>query len=219
MAEITLVRHGQANSAARDPESYDRLSPLGAQQSTWLGEHFAATRAPFERILCGSLTRQRDTARLIASHTGHAVTEDPRLNEIAYFEMATTLARSHGLALPAAPADFTPHMTALLSAWRAGEIEGARESFPAFEARVRAVIAENAAQGERVLMVTSGGLVGMAVRIALDLEVPAMARVMARVPNSSLHQVARLDSDIALQVFAATPHLDHPERRHARTFI
>ena len=29
MSYITLVRHGQANTAARDEHSYDRLSPLG----------------------------------------------------------------------------------------------------------------------------------------------------------------------------------------------
>jgi len=38
MSHITLIRHGQANTGARDEQSYDRLSALGHQQAAWLGE-------------------------------------------------------------------------------------------------------------------------------------------------------------------------------------
>ena len=40
MPHITLVRHGQANSDAKDEDGYDKLSDLGHQQARWLGEHF-----------------------------------------------------------------------------------------------------------------------------------------------------------------------------------
>ena len=36
MSHVTLVRHGQANSSARDELGYDRLSELGWQQAEWL---------------------------------------------------------------------------------------------------------------------------------------------------------------------------------------
>ena len=42
MGTITLVRHGQANSAAQDEAGYDKLSDLGHQQALWLGEWIAA---------------------------------------------------------------------------------------------------------------------------------------------------------------------------------
>ena len=42
MSHITLIRHGQANSQARDEASYDRLSDLGHQQAAWLGEWLRA---------------------------------------------------------------------------------------------------------------------------------------------------------------------------------
>ena len=38
MAELVLVRHGQASFGAAD---YDKLSDLGWRQSRWLGEYFA----------------------------------------------------------------------------------------------------------------------------------------------------------------------------------
>ena len=63
MTEIILVRHGQANSHAKDEASYDRLSDLGRQQATWLGDHMRRTNPHFDHVVTGTLTRQADTAR------------------------------------------------------------------------------------------------------------------------------------------------------------
>jgi phosphohistidine phosphatase SixA len=48
MAELYLVRHGQASFGA---ENYDELSPAGFTQSVWLGEHFAQATLQFERVV------------------------------------------------------------------------------------------------------------------------------------------------------------------------
>ena len=37
MGELTLIRHGQANSGATTEEDYDRLSDLGHTQARLLG--------------------------------------------------------------------------------------------------------------------------------------------------------------------------------------
>ena len=58
MAELVLVRHGQASFGADD---YDRLSELGWQQSRWLGEYFRERGAAFDLILRGSLRRHAET--------------------------------------------------------------------------------------------------------------------------------------------------------------
>ena len=63
MTEIILVRHGQANSHAKDEASYDRLSDLGRQQAAWLGDHMRRTNPHFDHVVTGTLTRQADTAR------------------------------------------------------------------------------------------------------------------------------------------------------------
>ena len=39
MTDVTLIRHGQANSGARSEDDDDRLSPPGHHQAEWLGEH------------------------------------------------------------------------------------------------------------------------------------------------------------------------------------
>jgi broad specificity phosphatase PhoE len=41
-SEIILIRHGQANTGAKDEESYDKLSATGHQQSAWLGDYLRA---------------------------------------------------------------------------------------------------------------------------------------------------------------------------------
>ncbi len=57
MSEITLVRHGQANTEARDEAEYDRLSPLGHQQSRWLGAHLRTQNQHHTRLYTGTLWR------------------------------------------------------------------------------------------------------------------------------------------------------------------
>ena len=88
MSYITLVRHGQANTEARDEDSYDRLSDLGTQQARWLGEHLARTGEVFPRLICGTLQRQRETAAAIglAGHADPVI--DDRFNELEFFTLA-----------------------------------------------------------------------------------------------------------------------------------
>ena len=63
MSHITLIRHGQANTGARDELSYDKLSPLGHQQANWLGGHLRDTANFHSRAYCGTLTRHIETAQ------------------------------------------------------------------------------------------------------------------------------------------------------------
>jgi broad specificity phosphatase PhoE len=51
MVQIFLVRHGQANSEAKDEVSYDKLSPLGKLQAGWLGQYFKKNEFNFDVVL------------------------------------------------------------------------------------------------------------------------------------------------------------------------
>ena len=62
MSQITLIRHGQANSGAQDETGYDALSPLGKQQAAWLGDYYDAVGERFDRVYTGTLTRHVETA-------------------------------------------------------------------------------------------------------------------------------------------------------------
>ncbi len=214
MGVITLVRHGQANSAAQDEESYDRLSDLGHQQAAWLGAHLRDQGESYDLILTGTLKRHVSTAASMGTLSPDPE-RDARLNEMDYFNLGQALRDTHGVPMPG-PNDFAAHLPQVLEAWHRAEIQG-NESFADFESRVIQVLREAAQPGKRVLCVTSGGVIGMMVRYLLDLDPKRMAHILLPILNSSVHRVHVQPHGPILGVFNATPHLDHPDRAHART--
>lgn len=216
MAELILVRHGQAQSHAKDAASYDSLSETGHEQARWLGAHFATTNGHFDRTFCGTLTRQNQTAVGMGYETR---TQDPRLDEFDYFGLAYAMQEQHGVPFPESNMDFAEHAPGLLRYWQEGRIEGTKESFAAFETRVRDALAEISAPGGRFLVVTSGGVIAMALRAVLNLDLVATAQIMLFTMNSSFHRFEHLGGRMHLASFNATPHLDTPDRAHGRTFV
>jgi broad specificity phosphatase PhoE len=217
MAEIILVRHGQANSKARDAESYDRLSALGRQQAGWLGDWLRDSNPRFDRVVSGQLKRQRDTA--IGMGYGATLEVDARWDELDYFGLSQAMEAEHGLPFPDKPDDFPEHAPQLFDAWKAGRIEGAPETFDHFQTRVVDALTEAGATGRRTLIVTSAGVIGAVMRMLLGLDTRAWVKLVLHTCNSSMHRVEMLDHGNFVDGFNATPHLDHPDRAHARTYI
>ncbi|SMX26766.1 phosphoglycerate mutase [Pelagimonas phthalicica] len=219
MSHITLVRHGQANTEARDETSYDKLSDLGWQQARWLGEHFQQTGEVFARTYTGTLQRHIETAEGIGPDCPTEVVRDPRLNEMQYFDVATRLQEQHGLPIPQEREGFIEHLPTLFTYWKEGRIEDVPETFAHFESRVSDVLNEIAAGEGRALVVTSGGLIGMAMRLIMRLDIAAMSHMCLTIENSSLHRVQPLSTGLAMTQFNAIPHLDTPARAFARTHL
>src|SRR5512139_1208833 len=145
MAELVLVRHGQASFGADD---YDRLSELGWRQSRWLGEYFAERGAAFDHVMLGSLRRHAQTLAGIAEGMGRAfdAEEDARLNEYDSHTLLRAYAATPGggRALPQG-GDRREHFRILreaLYAWTDGTLAGApHEPFAEFRARVLEALA------------------------------------------------------------------------------
>ena len=212
MGEIILVRHGQANSAATDEESYDQLSDLGHLQAKWLGDYLRDREGAFDKVISGSLRRQKETAAGIGYDSPLI---DPRLNEMDYFNLGQALEDLHGVPFPG-PDEFAGHVPQVMEAWHKAEIMGV-ETFSSFEDRVTSVLQEAASPGVRVLCVTSGGVIGMIIRHLLNLDPTRMAHVLLPIMNSSLHRVHVIPQGPILASFNAVPHLDRDDRMHART--
>lgn len=211
MGDIILVRHGQANSQATTEEDYDRLSDLGKVQSQWLGDWMRAHDYAFDHVVSGTLLRHRQTV----SGMGYEADEDARLNELDYYTLSDALHRVTGEPLPTGDG-FADHMPKVFAAWKQAEIEGA-EPYHAFEDRVAALLADAAVPGRRVLCVTSGGVIGMVLRHLLDLDIMKMSRVMLPIWNTSIHRLHVRPTETILAGYNAIPHLDVPDRAHART--
>ncbi|AXI48234.1 histidine phosphatase family protein [Sulfitobacter sp. SK012] len=217
MSYVTLIRHGQANSSARDEASYDRLSPLGHEQAQWLGTHLNDSQTPHMRLYTGTLRRHIETAD--GMDTGLEPERDPRLNELEYFTLATLLQEQHGVPFPTEQGQFSQHLPEVFESWKSGRIEGAPETFVEFETRIEDVIAEIGAGDGPALVVTSGGLISMVMGQAMGLGIPAMARVALAIMHTSLHRLHPIGGHWSPVLFNAVPHLDTVARRQFQTHI
>ena len=215
MGELYLVRHGQANSGAKTEEDYDRLSPLGHQQAAHLGDWLRSHEAPFDHILSGTMRRHIETA----TSMGFAPqTQDSRLNEMDYFALARDMEANQGLPQPTTQQDFAAHIPQTLQAWHDAKITGT-EPFAAFETRIQSALKQAARPGKRLLCITSGGVISMAMRHALGLGPVQTAHVLLPIFNSSLHRFRVLPEGIFLSSFNTTPHLDAPNRTDQKTHL
>ncbi len=217
MSQITLIRHGQANTQARSETEYDRLSPLGHRQSQWLGEHLATLPDAHTRIWCGTLNRHMETAASMGMQA--QIVRDERLNELEYFTLAQMMEEQHGLPLPSEREGFVTHLPTVFAAWERGDIADPPESFAAFDARVRGALADIAAEPGPALVVTSGGLISMVMRQSLGLDTAAMAQMALAIMNTSMHRLHPIGDRLSPVLFNAVPHLDNPDRQFAQTHM
>jgi broad specificity phosphatase PhoE len=221
MPYLYLVRHAQPDFAGH----YDSVTRLGLRQSEWLGEHFAARRLRFARVLSGSLERQRTTLESMLRCLPEAPTAvtDPRFNE---YDAASVLGAFHlgdERALRAT-GDRRRYFTAVrdaLQAWSRQEaaIPGG-ESWPQFGARITAGLADACAgldADAKVLVVTSGGVIGRVVADALQAGPDAAIQINLQTRNTGVTEIARGRSATRLIAFNAVPHLERADRAHAVT--
>ena len=219
MTTITLIRHGQANTQARDESEYDRLSDLGHQQAVWLGAHFAATGEHIERVYSGTLRRHNETAQSMGADNHGPIVQDERLNEIEYFTLAHLMQDQHGVIIPEDREGFVTHLPLLFKTWQDGKIENAPETFDHFETRVRDVIAEIADGKGPAIVATSGGLIGMVVRQVMNIDLTAMSLACLAIMTTSVHRLHRVGPVMALTQFNAVPHLEQRDRQFAQTHL
>lgn len=217
MSHITLIRHGQANSGAKDEASYDKLSALGHQQAAWLGGHLKDTSTHHTRLYTGTLTRHKETANSMAVDL--EPTQDARLNELEYFTMAHLLEEQHGIPFPTEDGSFAHHLPTVFTYWMEGKLEGAPETWDRFHTRVEDALREIGEGHGPALVVTSGGLISMVMAQAMGLGIPAMARVALAIMHTSMHRLFPIAGHWSPVLFNAVPHLDMPERRSAQTHI
>ena len=224
MAELILVRHGQASFGEDD---YDKLSELGWRQSRWLGEHFAERGAAFDRVIRGSLRRHVETLNGIAEGMGRALdgSEDPRLNE--YDSHALLSAHLKGKPLPES-GDRREHFRILreaMYAWTDGTLlsgnpDGAPlEPFAEFRRRVLGALTElRGGAVKRVLVVSSGGPISTILAEVLGMPQRGVVDLNLQTRNTGISELQAGASRIHCVSFNNVPHLDRPDRAGALTY-
>lgn len=196
---LVLVRHGEStwNASGRwQGQSDVPLSPRGRLQARAL-----ATRL-FELEMDHRISSDLSRAAETAAALGHAAHPDPRFREIDVGEWA-------GLERAEVAERFPDQVEGLRSG--ADVRIGGGESMPEFEARVDSAIDElrDRHQGQRVLLVTHGGVIrALATRV---LGVRRAASPLVGVSNTSL-SVVRDEGELALEVYNDATHLDPGDR-------
>ncbi len=216
MTELTLIRHGQAHSSARDEESYDALSELGYAQARCLG-YFISQSHQFDRIISGTMNRQIETAKsLELSSIPHHI--DKRLNEFDFFGIAKHLEDKHGLVKPDTDIAFQAYIPVLLTKWKNNSISSNVESYVDFRARILEALQEIAEQGGSTLIVTSTGVISTLTAVALNLDIEAKSKIFLNVSHTSMHKFSFRNNELHLHQFGATPHLDEHHTLYERTY-
>jgi broad specificity phosphatase PhoE len=167
MSVLYLVRHGQASFGRSD---YDRLSPLGEQQSARLGSVLADRGIKPDLVVSGAMRRHRRTAELALEAAGlpGPVEIAAGFNEFdhdqiilahrpAYKRRAVMLADLARTMQPARA--FQEMFEETTRRWVAGDGSYA-EPFPEFCTRAEAAVrrtAEAVGKGQTALVFTSAG--------------------------------------------------------------
>lgn len=215
MAELIVVRHGQASFGADD---YDNLSEVGRAQSRLAGEALRAMDWVPDRLVTGTLQRQRDTLTEMGFAGDRE--EHPGLNEYDFHDLLSV--RFGGAVPDPVRHDRKTHFRTLRETildWQSGGCAGARESWAAFAGRVAAAqrfATDTAAR--RVLLVSSGGVIGQLVASALNAPTAMMIDLNLQVKNASISKFVFSGERFFLHQFNATPHLDPEARAHLMTY-
>ncbi len=237
MAKLQLIRHGQAMFLT---DNYDRLSELGHTQAKAIGHCLAAEAAAPDRYFHGTLTRQRETlAGIIAAAdaTGAAaVTEVAAFDEFPFEPMM----RAQIERLSAIDPNVAKTATAFASAtekserlrliqhllevciedWVDGDHSDEAAGIPSWRAFCQRVgsalddVIASAPAGSHSAVVSSGGVVAVAVQRVMEAPPVMAARLCWRVCNASLTQFSFSASRVSLDHFNRVGHLPATQRTY-----
>lgn len=230
MARLFLVRHAQASLLADD---YDRLSPLGDDQSTELGRWFVRAGIAFDFAVSGTLARQSRTARfcLDAMDSQADLSTDAGLDEYGHHELFPgddPLASHAGIIAhvrdqPNPRAAFQQLISDAFEGWLRGDAAEKRErSWATFRAGAVGAIERAAAacgSGGNALVVSSGGCITAICQHLLGIPDDRIAPLHWVVRNASVTQLLTSPGRVTLSSFNSVAHFEgHPESKRLVTY-
>ncbi|MEL7098448.1 MAG: histidine phosphatase family protein [Pseudomonadota bacterium] len=204
MAELMVIRHGQASFGAAN---YDVLSDLGHAQSRAVGAHLADTGWTPDRIVIGTMQRHAET---LASMGFDGADSHSGFNEYDFADLLA--ARYEGEIPELVKGDRKTHFRTLRDTvlmWQRGELAGVAETWDDFAARTEAARAFACdTKAKRVLVVSSGGVIGQLASRALEAPTRMMMELNLQVKNTSVTTFVFSGPRFFLHQFNAAPHLD-----------
>ncbi len=203
MAELLVIRHAQASFGADD---YDRLSELGHKQSALAGDALRSSGWIPDRVVTGTLFRQKETAASMGFDV--ETHEHFGWNEYDFHDL---LRVKFGGEIPdPVQHDRKTHFRTLretLAEWQAGGLENAKESWISFKRRIEEARSFSTdTNANRVLVVSSGGVIGQLVAATLGAPPDQMIALNLQVKNTSMTRFIFTPKAFFLHEFNVTPH-------------
>jgi broad specificity phosphatase PhoE len=208
MAELWLIRHGQASFGAAD---YDRLSDLGHTQARALGRALAGQGLRPDRLVIGSMRRHRETLEGVCEGLG-TVSDTAEIHAgLDEFDFTGLLnARFPGGGPDGMHSDRKTHFRTLrdtVAEWRADAIADPPETWGAFTARIEAARREMTNRDATVVAVSSGGPIGQMVAAALNAPPEAQIQLQLQTKNCSVTRFVFTPRAFYLHSFNECPHV------------
>ncbi|MBB6520462.1 histidine phosphatase family protein [Pseudoteredinibacter isoporae] len=218
MAEILLVRHGQASFGS---DNYDQLSELGYRQGRLLGQHFLQKEHHFNALYSGTLARQQQTAQALIDVYRAAAVDVPELtidaawnefdNHAQVERLLPGLLEKHAELKDDAEAmlrdkkSFQKVLRAVFQYWivEQPETEGL-ESWPEAKARFEAAlktVMKNNGSGQSAAAFTSGGVVAALSAIVMGMGADKVYGLFEPVINASITRLIHSQNNISLSSF------------------
>lgn len=207
MAELLVIRHGQASFGQ---DNYDVLSDLGHRQAEAVGKLLTDLNWVPDRLVTGTLVRQKDT--LSSMGFKQAPEEHAGFNEYDFSNLLT--ARFNGNVPELVIGDRKTHFRTLRETvfeWQDAKFDGSSETYAEFAERVEAARQfATDTDAKRVLVVSSGGVIGQLTATALGAPIRQMMHLNLQVKNTAMTRFIFSGTAFSLHEFNATPHFMQP---------
>lgn len=203
MSKFTLIRHGQASFGA---ENYDQLSNIGREQARAIGDYFLSQQAQFDQIVHGALSRQTETAQLMAKQMKHEapLVLDERANEFdserllqRYIPKVAELSAENQKLINSTskpwytdPDHFERIFRKAVQLWQQDQ-HCDFESWSEFKQRIGRLlhdIRNNLGPNKRIAIVTSGGLIAHTLQSVLGCDDKVFLDMNLSINNASLSE-------------------------------
>ncbi|GAB2534365.1 histidine phosphatase family protein [Rhodanobacter koreensis] len=218
---LLLIRHGQASFGAED---YDRLSPLGEEQSQLLGSWLATCGSPPDLIAIGPRKRHRRTAELCLEAAGidlAPLTLDG-LDEVDHHELLARLRpdlngpgalRAELKQAPDPHRAFQRLFADAVARW----VDGAHDAeyqltWPAFRSNVMGALQALTEHPARTIWAfTSGGPIAVLANTLFDAPLAQTFKLSWPLVNTGLTRLRLGQRGATLITYNAWPHLERAD--------
>jgi broad specificity phosphatase PhoE len=227
MRNLLLIRHGQASFRAAD---YDRLSPMGEEQSQRLGTWLADCGLAPELVAIGPRQRHLRTAELClaAARIDRPLLHLDGLDEVDHQELLARLRpdlespdalRAELKQTPDPHRAFQELFAAAITRW----INGAHDAdytltWPCFRENVLQALRTLADhQAKTIWAFTSGGPIAVIANAITEAPTEHTFKLSWPLVNTSLTRLSLGKQNASLVTYNAWPHLERTEHQHLVT--